>query len=149
MRTVSNAVRCIAAASMALLAAPCVAQLNTDPATWPAMHDGVKQHPDEVRDLRTTPERDDRPIDPYAYRRGFFSSLGLYEYRKVGEVPGQYNRPHYALGMSSSAMRDVLSLAGLEADKCVAPMVRLRARDSSVTGAGSISMTLLARCTFR
>ena len=45
-------------------------------------------------------------------------------------------------------MRDALSLTGLEAESCVAPMVRLRARQPTATGANGVSLTFLARCTF-
>lgn len=121
------------------------AQLRTDPSTWGAGQDGIRLHSSEVVDLHTTAPR---PIDPYVYKRGLFSSLGLYEYKPAGVVFGQYTRPHYALGLHSDLMRDALSLTGLEADSCVAPMVRLRARQTTATGAGGISMSLLARCTF-
>jgi hypothetical protein len=122
------------------------AQLRTDPSTWGSGHDGVRLHAEEPIDLRTT---DAKPIDPYAFRRGLFSAMGLYEYKPMGAVPGQYARPHYAFGLHSDTMRDALALTGLDAESCVAPMLRLRARQTSVTGANSIAMTVFARCTFR
>ena len=121
------------------------AQLRADPSTWGAGRDGIKLHSDGVLDLRTAAPK---PIDPYAYKRGLLSSIGLYEYKPAGAIPGQYTRPHYALGLQSELMRDALSLAGLEAESCVAPMVRLRARQTTITGATGFSMSLLARCTF-
>ncbi len=138
----------LAAALLLAHAAPAPAQLKADPSTWTAGRDGgVKLRADEVVDLRTT-DSSSKPIDPYAYRRGLFASLGLYEYKRPGETPGQYSKPHYALGLHSDVMREALSLTGLEAESCVAPMVRLRARETSITGATGISMTLLARCSF-
>jgi hypothetical protein len=121
------------------------AQLRADPSTWGAGRDGIKLHSDGVLDLRTAAPK---PIDPYAYKRGLLSSIGLYEYKPAGAIPGQYTRPHYALGLQSELMRDALSLAGLEAESCVAPMLRLRARQTTITGAAGFSMSLLARCTF-
>jgi hypothetical protein len=135
--------------SLTVLAATASAQLKADPSMWNVGRDGgVKLRADEVVDLHTT-DSSAKPLDPYAYKRGLFSSLGLFEYRRPGEVPGQYTKPHYALGVHSDAMRDALSLTGLDAESCVAPMVRMRARETSVTGASGISMTLLARCSFR
>ena len=131
--------------ALAIRAGPGSAQSGAGPSTWPAGRDGVKLHQEEIVDLRTTTPP---PIDPYAYRRGLFSAMGLYEYKPVGETPGQYKRPHYALGLHSDLMRDALSHAGLEAESCVAPMVRLRARQATSTGANGVSLSLLARCTF-
>ena len=130
---------------LAVLAGSAAAQLRTDPARWGADQDGIKLHSDEVVDFRTTAPK---PIDPYAYRRGLFSAMGLYEYKPMGAAEGQYAKPHYALGLHSDLMRDALSLTGLEAESCVAPMLRLRARQTTVTGANGVTMTVLARCTF-
>jgi hypothetical protein len=74
--------------------------------------------------------------------------MGLYEYRPAGLLPGQYTRPHYALGLQSELMRDAMSVTGFEAESCVAPMVRLRAREAATTGSAGKSLTLLARCSF-
>jgi hypothetical protein len=135
--------------SLAAFATTASAQLKADPSMWTTGRDGsVKLRADEVIDLHTT-DSSAKPIDPYAYKRGLMSSLGLYEYKRPGEVPGQYSKPHYALGLHSDTMREALSLTGLDAESCVAPMVRMRARETSVTGASGISMTLLARCTVR
>jgi len=43
----------------------------------------------------------------------------------------------------------VLALTGREAESCVAPMLRLRARETSISGATGVSMTVFARCRFR
>ena len=131
--------------SLATLAAPGSAQLRAAPSTWGARQDSVKLHSEEIVDLHTTTPP---PIDPYAFKRGLFSSMGLYEYKPMGETPGQYTRPHYTLGLHSDLMRDALSLTGLEAESCVAPMVRLRARQPTATGANGVNLTFLARCTF-
>jgi hypothetical protein len=142
----SIAVHAVVTAWVAVLAGPCCGQLRADPALWTATRDSIKVHADEVVDLHTTDSN--KPIDPYAYKRGLFSSMGLYEYKRIGETPGQYAKPHYAVGLHSEAMREALSLTGLDAEYCIAPMVRLRAREASVTGANGISMTVFARCTF-
>jgi hypothetical protein len=130
---------------LAALAGPASAQLRTDPAQWSAGQDGIRIHSDEVVDLHTTAPK---PIDPYAYKRGLFSAMGLYEYKPVGAAEGQYTRPHYAFGLQSELMRDALSLVGLEAESCVAPMLRLRMRQTTITGATGISMSVFARCKF-
>ncbi|MGZ8273300.1 MAG: hypothetical protein ACXW2G_14310 [Burkholderiaceae bacterium] len=137
--------RAVLLVCLSALAGSACAQLRTDPSRWGAGRDGIKLHSDEVIDLRTTAPK---PIDPHAYKRGLFSSIGLYEYRPAGAVPGQYTRPHYAFGLQSELMRDALSLAGLEAESCIAPMLRLRARQTTITGTTGISMSVLARCTF-
>ncbi len=131
---------------LVLAAGPASAQLKVDASTWGEPPEGIKRRVDEaVIDLRTTTRP---PIDPYAYRRGLFSALGLYELKPLDAVPGQYTRPRYALGMRSGVMRDALSMTGLEPDTCIAPMVRMRARPTALTGNTGISMTVLARCTF-
>lgn len=126
--------------------APALAQLRVDPSAWGGGHDGIRLHSEELVDLHTTSEK---AIDPYAFRRGLFSTLGLYEYKPVGAVEGQYSRPHYALGLHSELMRNALALTGLDAESCVAPMLRLRARQATVTGSNGVSMTVFARCRFR
>jgi hypothetical protein len=131
---------------LATAAVPALAQLRVDPSTWGAGHEGIRLHSEELVDLHTTSEK---AIDPYAYRRGLFSSLGLYEYKPAGAVEGQYTRPHYALGLHSELMREALALTGLDAESCVAPMLRLRARQATVTGSNGVSMTVFARCKFR
>jgi hypothetical protein len=136
------------AAFLALVAAAgaALAQLRVDPSAWSSGHDGIRLHSEEFTDLHVTPER---PIDPYAFRRGLFSSMGLYEYKPIGAVEGRYTKPHYAVGLHSELMRDALSLTGLEAESCVAPMLRLRTRQAVVAGTSGVCMTVFARCTFR
>ncbi|MGB2819237.1 MAG: hypothetical protein WBA53_04780 [Burkholderiaceae bacterium] len=131
--------------SLSALAGGACGQVRVDPSTWGAGTDGIKLHPDAIVDLHTSTPK---PLDPYAYKRGLFSSLGLYEYKPANAAPGQYSRPHYALGIQSSLMRDALSLTGLETESCIAPMFRLRARQTTVTGDTGINMSVLARCTF-
>lgn len=132
---------------VALLGAgPAAAQLNVDPSTWSVPRDSVRLRPDQTVDLRTTAEK---PIDPYAYKRGLFKSIGLYEYKPAENVEGRYSRPRYAFGLHSDFMRDALSLTGLDAESCIAPMVRLRARQAAITGNTGVSMAVFARCTFR
>lgn len=121
------------------------AQLRADPSTWGAGQNGIRLQSEDVVDLRTAARP---PIDPYEYKRGLFSSMGLYEYKPMGAIAGQYTRPHYALGLHSDLMRDALSITGLDAESCIAPMVRLRARQTRITGVTGMSLTLLARCTF-
>ena len=135
-------------AVLAVLAGPVCAQLRADPSAWGAGQDGIKLRTPELVDLHTT-STSIKTIDPYAYQRGLFSSMGLYEYKPMGAVEGQYTRPHYALGLHSDKMRDALSLTGLDAESCIAPMVRLRVRETTITGANGISMTVFARCSFR
>jgi hypothetical protein len=136
------------AAVLACLAAagtPASAELKVDPSSWVEPPEGIKLRADETVDLRTVSPR---PIDPYAYRRGLFRALGLYEYKPLDAVPGQYTRPRYAFGLRSQSIRDALSLTGLDAESCVAPMVRMRARPTALTGSTGVSMTVMARCTF-
>ncbi|MGZ8254280.1 MAG: hypothetical protein ACXWVT_05470 [Burkholderiaceae bacterium] len=130
---------------LAALAGSACAQLRTDPSQWTSGPSGIKRYSDPVIDLRTTTPK---PIDPYAYKRGLFASMGLYEYKPEGTVEGRYTRPRYAVGLQSEAMREALSLTGLDAESCIAPMVRLRARQATITGNTGLSMSLLARCTF-
>jgi hypothetical protein len=133
-------------ATLGVLAGPGSAQPSAGHLTWAVPVDGIRMRTEQAVDLHTTVEK---PIDPYAYKRGLFAALGLYEYKAPGAVDGQYTRPHYALGLHSDLMRDALSLTGLDAESCVAPMVRLRARQATITGNTGISMSVSARCTFR
>lgn len=130
---------------LAAMAGPACAQIRTDPSQWGAGQGGIKLYQDPVVDLRTTAPK---PIDPYAYKRGLFASMGLYEYKPAAAIEGRYTRPRYAVGLQSEFMRDALSLTGLAAESCVAPMVRMRARQATITGNTGVSMSVLARCTF-
>lgn len=137
---------CLGVLAALLAAAPAAAQSSVDPSVWSATHDGIKLHSDQAVDLHTTAEK---PIDPYAYKRGLFKSLGLYEYKPAESVEGRYSRPHYAFGLHSDLMRDALSFTGLDAESCIAPIVRLRTRQAVLTGNTGVSMAVFARCTFR
>jgi hypothetical protein len=131
--------------SLVILGDPAVAQLRADPSRWGSGKHGIKLHSEEVVDPRAS----EQPWpDPDAPKRGFLGYMGLYEYRPTGLSPGQYTRPHYALGLQSELMRDAMSVTGFEAESCIAPMVRLRAREAAMTGSAGKSLTLLARCSF-
>ncbi|MGE5336525.1 MAG: hypothetical protein ACM3PU_01780 [Gemmatimonadota bacterium] len=57
-------------------------------------------------------------------------------------------RPHYALGFSSETMRAWMSDLGIDAQDCVAPIIRLRTRiDASGEFRGSLWVH--ARCAVR
>lgn len=62
-------------------------------------------------------------------------------------VPGRYTRPKYALGFRSDTMKGFARDMGLDADTCLAPLVRARVSLSQDTGAGGRLM-VFARCTF-
>ncbi len=62
-------------------------------------------------------------------------------------VPGRYQRPHYALGFRSEALRGWLKDAGLDAQTCIAPVLRLRTKLSG-EGALSGALWVYARCSF-
>ncbi len=62
-------------------------------------------------------------------------------------VPGRYSRPKYALGFRSDAMKGFARDMGLDADTCLAPLVRARVSLSQDSGAGGRLM-VFARCTF-
>lgn len=87
----------------------------------------------------------DRPAAP-ALRASRWSSARLIEMPRDTK-PGQYSRPHYALGFRSEAMRGWLKEAGLDADTCIAPVLRLRTKLSD--GALSGALWVYARCSFR
>jgi hypothetical protein len=62
-------------------------------------------------------------------------------------VPGRYTRPKYALGFRSDTMKGFARDMGLDADTCLAPLVRARVSLSQDSGAGGRLM-VFARCTF-
>jgi hypothetical protein len=62
-------------------------------------------------------------------------------------VPGRYTRPKYALGFRSDTMKGFMRDMGLDADTCLAPLVRARVSLSQDSGAGGRLM-VFARCTF-
>lgn len=131
------------------MAAPAAAQVTFDPhidaATLAPVIEGMPIREAPSVNLHTVSE--EKPIDPYAYRRGLMSAIGLYEYNPPSAVESGYRRPHYTLGFRSETMRDALNLTGVHAESCIAPMVRLRARPGP-DGNVNPSLTLIARCTF-
>lgn len=62
--------------------------------------------------------------------------------------PGTYGRPRYALGFRSEALRKLMNEIGIEANSCLAPVVRLRTK---ISGEGDVSgaIWIYARCTIR
>ncbi|MCU0949825.1 MAG: hypothetical protein MUC68_01875 [Burkholderiaceae bacterium] len=63
-------------------------------------------------------------------------------------LPGGYVRPRYALGFRSSTMKNFVQGMGLEAEHCLAPLVRARLTFSPQGDAGGRLM-VFARCTLR
>ncbi len=63
-------------------------------------------------------------------------------------IPGRYTRPRYALGFRSQAMKTWVQSMGLDADSCLAPLVRGRL-SLSPNGDASGRLMLYARCSFR
>lgn len=47
------------------------------------------------------------------------------------DPPGQYRRPRYALGVRSQALESALDTVGLDAHRCLAPMVRMNTKLSA------------------
>jgi len=62
-------------------------------------------------------------------------------------MPGRYQRPGYALGFRSEALRGWLKEAGVDAQTCIAPVLRLRTK---LSGDGELSgaLWLYVRCSF-
>jgi len=62
-------------------------------------------------------------------------------------MPGRYQRPHHALGFRSEALRGWLKEAGVDAQTCIAPVLRLRTK---LSGDGELSgaLWLYVRCSF-
>ena len=131
--------------SLVVLGDPAAAQLRADPSRWGSGKHGIRLHSEEVVD----PRAGERPwSNPNAYRPGLLASMGLFEYRPAGLSPGQYTRPHYALGAQSELISDAMSVPGLEAESCLAPKVRLHARQAVTADPAGMLLTLLARCSF-
>jgi hypothetical protein len=66
--------------------------------------------------------------------RGF--GAAFVEFRSPS-VPGQNARPRYGIGMRAPALESALETIGLEARRCLAPVVRMRTRltsESNLTG---------------
>jgi hypothetical protein len=89
---------------------------------------------------------DERDAPP-ALRANRWSSASLVEMPRDA-MPGRYQRPRYALGFRSDALRGWLKEAGFEAHTCIAPVLRLRTK---LSGEGELSgaVWLYARCSFR
>lgn len=87
-------------------------------------------------------ERDALP----ALRANRWSSASLVEMPRDA-IPGRYQRPRYALGFRSEALRGWLKEAGVDAQTCIASVLRLRTK---LSGEGGLSGTLwlYARCSF-
>jgi hypothetical protein len=62
-------------------------------------------------------------------------------------VPGRYSRPKYALGFRSDTVKSFARDMGLDADTCLAPLVRARVSLSQDSG-GSGRLMVFARCSF-
>jgi hypothetical protein len=63
------------------------------------------------------------------------------------QIPGQYSRPHYALGVRSTRVKRWMEGIGLDADTCLAPVLRMRTKLSS-DGDLNGALWVYARCTF-
>lgn len=92
---------------------------------------------------RSAPEeRDALP----ALRANRWISASLVEMPRDA-IPGRYQRPRYALGFRSEALRNWLKEAGVDAQSCIAPVLRMRTKLSS-DGDFSGALWLYARCSF-
>ena len=63
------------------------------------------------------------------------------------QVPGQFSRPRYALGFRSEGMKQFARSMGVEADTCLAPLIRGRV-SFTAAGDGSARLMVFARCSF-
>jgi hypothetical protein len=63
------------------------------------------------------------------------------------QIPGQYSRPKYALGFRSEGMKQFAKGMGLDADTCLAPLIRGRV-SFTAGGDGSARLMVFARCSF-
>lgn len=91
------------------------------------------------------PAPDERDALP-ALRASGWTSASLVEMPREA-MPGRYQRPRYALGFRSEALRGWLKEAGFDAQTCIAPVLRLRTK---LSGDGELSgaLWLYARCSF-
>lgn len=64
-------------------------------------------------------------------------------------VPGRYARPRYALGFRSSTMKSLVQGMGLDAEHCLAPLVRARLTMSQDGRDAGGRVMVFARCTLR
>jgi hypothetical protein len=136
--------------ALALLALPlaAAAQLKTDPLTqqrfgYVAAADAFAPR---IGAYAPPPAPDERDVPP-ALRASRWSSASLVELPRDA-MPGRYQRPRYALGFRSEALRGWLKEAGLDAHTCIAPVLRLRTK---LSGEGDLSGALwvYARCSFK
>lgn len=63
------------------------------------------------------------------------------------QIPGQFTRPKYALGFRSEGMKQFAKGMGLDADTCLAPLIRGRV-SFTPSGDGSARLMVFARCSF-
>jgi hypothetical protein len=63
------------------------------------------------------------------------------------QIPGQVTRPKYALGFRSEGMKQFAKGMGLDADTCLAPLIRGRV-SFTPSGDGSARLMVFARCSF-
>lgn len=74
---------------------------------------------------------------------------GAVQYEAPREsINGTYTRPKIAVGVPSEALKDWMNAAGINAQQCLLPMVRARAR-IGVDGDPNGTLWLHARCTFQ
>ena len=92
------------------------------------------------------------PIEP---RRSMFaagsslSRASLVQMPAENVVPGRYARPRYALGFRSSTMKSLVQGMGLDAEHCLAPLVRARLTMSQDGRDAGGRVMVFARCTLR
>ena len=66
----------------------------------------------------------------------------------MAPLPGVRERPHHGLAFDSQAVRDLLNDAGLDAERCQAPIVRMHSKLSSAVGFNGTAW-VYARCALR
>jgi hypothetical protein len=76
------------------------------------------------------------------------SRASLVQMPSENVIPGRYARPRYALGFRSNAMKNLAQGMGLDAEHCLAPLVRARVTLSQNGDTGGRLM-IFARCTLR
>lgn len=62
-------------------------------------------------------------------------------------MPGQFSRPRHALGFRSEGMKQFARGMGIDADTCLAPLIRGRV-SFTAAGDGSARLMVFARCSF-
>jgi hypothetical protein len=61
---------------------------------------------------------------------------------------GQFTRPKIVVGLESYEMKNWLRSGGIDAERCMLPMLRVRGRLNHETREISAGLMLYARCTF-